>query len=70
MLSPSWQLFVDLAESGPKTSFDDVSAALLRCEIQTDRLRAKTAVSSPSIALQQICSLVEHLFTTYGTRVD
>ncbi len=58
------KLFVDLAESGPKRTFDDVSAALLRAEIQTDRLRQKTAVSSPSIALQQICSLVEYLFTT------
>ena len=58
------KLFVDLAESAPKRTFDDVSAALLRAEIQTDRLRQKTAVSSPSIALQQICSLVEYLFTT------
>ena len=58
------KLFVDLAEAGPKTTFEDVSAAILRAEVQTDRLRQKSSVSSPSVALHQICSLVEHLFTT------
>lgn len=57
------KLFVDLAEAGPKRTFEEVCSSILRAEIQTDRLRQKSSVSSPSVALHQICSLVEHLFT-------
>ena len=41
-----------------------MSTSILRAEIQVDRLREKTMASSPAIALQQIASLVEYLFTT------
>lgn len=56
-------LFVDLLEHGPKETFEEVAAALQRAEAQCDRLRAKTAVSAASIAMHQIASLVEDLFT-------
>ena len=55
-------LFVDLLEQGPKTTFEEVAATLLRAEAQCDRLRAKTAVSAASIATHQIACLVENLF--------
>lgn len=55
---------MDLIEAGPKTTFEAVAAALVRCEVQCDRLRAKTSVSAVTVALHQICNLVEFLFTS------
>eukprot|EP00467_Chlorarachnion_reptans_P010822 CAMPEP_0114525784 /NCGR_PEP_ID=MMETSP0109-20121206/22631_1 /TAXON_ID=29199 /ORGANISM="Chlorarachnion reptans, Strain CCCM449" /LENGTH=5518 /DNA_ID=CAMNT_0001707433 /DNA_START=63 /DNA_END=16619 /DNA_ORIENTATION=+ len=57
------ELFVDLFDETPLSTFDQIQNYLLKTKERCDRLRAKTSVSAGSIACHQIACLIQTVFT-------
>ena len=60
------EMFVDLTDAGDgkARSFGEAARAIISLNERCDKLRAKASVSAASIAVNQICTLVEHTFMT------